>query len=84
MAARGLYGVGISSKKDIMRILSSVVAIFVAVGATAPAFAENMPSGSARFASLRCVQFAMVREHHHNPNGWPTDCGAQLPQPKKG
>jgi hypothetical protein len=67
-----------------MRILSSVVAIFLAVGATAPAYAENMPSGSARVASLRCVQFAMVREHHHNPNGWPTDCGAQLPPPKKG
>ncbi len=67
-----------------MRILSSVVAIFLAVGATVPASAENMPSGSVRFASLRCVQFAMVREHHHNPNGWPTDCGAQLPQPKKG
>jgi hypothetical protein len=75
---------GLSSKKDIMRILSSVVAIFLAVGATAPAFAVDMPSGPVRVASLRCVQFAMVREHHHNPNGWPTDCGAQLPPPKKG
>jgi hypothetical protein len=67
-----------------MRISSSVIAVILAVAATAPAFAESTPTGSSRVASLRCVQFAMVRDHHHNAIGWPTDCGVQLPEPKKG
>jgi hypothetical protein len=67
-----------------MRITSVVVAV-LALAVTLPAFAETTPTGPARVASLRCVQFAMVREHRHNPNGWPTDCSAQLrPQSKKG
>jgi hypothetical protein len=67
-----------------MRITSVVVAI-LALAVTVPALAETTPIGPARVASLRCVQFAMVREHRHNPNGWPTDCGAQLsPQSRKG
>jgi hypothetical protein len=67
-----------------MRITSVVVAV-LAFAVTLPALAEITPTGPARVASLRCVQFAMVREHRHNPNGWPTDCSAQLqlqPQPQ--
>jgi hypothetical protein len=68
-----------------MRILSPVIAIILAVAATLPAFAESTPAGSSHIASLRCVQFAIVREHHHNPAGWPTDCDSALwPQSKKG
>jgi hypothetical protein len=67
-----------------MRIFSSVIAVILALAATAPTFAEDASTVSSRVASLRCVQFAMVREHHHNSTGWPTDCGAQLPEPKKG
>jgi len=85
MVVAGLYAVkNQQQEKDIMRIFSSVIALILALAATAPAFAENAPIGSPRIASLRCIQFAMVREHHHNSTGWPTDCGAQLPQPKKG
>jgi hypothetical protein len=56
-----------------MRITSAVLAV-LALAVTLPAFAQTTPNGPARVASLRCVQFAMVREHRHNPNGWPTDC----------
>jgi hypothetical protein len=71
--------------KVFMRIFSLAVAIILAVAVSVPASAENAPAGSPKVASLRCVQFAMVREHHHSPAGWPTDCGSQMrPQPKKG
>jgi hypothetical protein len=67
-----------------MRIASLAVAL-LALATLVPAFAEAIPTGSSRAASLRCVQYAMVREHHHNPNGWPTDCAQELwPQSKKG
>jgi hypothetical protein len=66
-----------------MRIPS--LAIAVTVAASAAASAENMPTGSLKVASLQCVQFAMVRDHHHGAAGWPTDCGFQMrSQPKKG
>lgn len=67
-----------------MRILTPVIAI-MAIAATFPAFAQSIPAGSSHIASLRCVQFAMVREHRHNPAGWPTDCDLRLwPQSKRG
>jgi hypothetical protein len=64
--------------KDLMRITSLAIAVILAVAAGLPAFAENAPANSLHVVSLRCVQFAMVREHHHNPSGWPTDCGSQM------
>ena len=69
----GLYAVKTSSQdqqqeRNTMRNFSSVIAVILALAATAPAFAENASTGSSRVASLRCVQFAMVREHHQNPH----------------
>jgi hypothetical protein len=64
-----------------MRISSVIVAI-LGLAVMVPALAQTTPNGPAGAASLRCVQFAMVREHRHNPNGWPTDC--VQPQSPKG
>jgi hypothetical protein len=88
-SARGLYpnpgDVARRQMKVFMRIFSLAVAVILAVAASVPASAEDTPTGSPKVASLRCVQFAMVREHHHSPAGWPTDCGSQMrSQPKKG
>jgi hypothetical protein len=67
-----------------MRILSPPIAAILALAATVPASSQSVSTGS-HVASLRCVQFAMVREHRHNPAGWPTDCDSRLwPQSKKG
>ena len=71
--------------KDLMRILSLAIAVTLAVAASAAASAENMPTGSLKVASLQCLQFAMVRDHHHSAAGWPTDCGFHMrSQPTKG
>lgn len=68
-----------------MRITSLAIAVILAAAASVPAFAENAPADSRNVVSLQCVQFAMVRGHHHNPTGWPTDCGTQMSsQLKKG
>ena len=71
--------------KDLIRILSLAIAVTLAVAVSAAASAENVPTGSLKIASLQCVQFAMVRDHHHSIAGWPTDCGFQMKsQQKKG
>jgi hypothetical protein len=71
--------------KDLMRIFSLAIAVTLAVVVSVAASAENVPTGSLKVASLQCVQFAMVRDHHHSAAGWPTDCGFQMrSQPKKG
>jgi hypothetical protein len=71
--------------KDLMRILSLAIAVTLAVVVSVAASAENVPTGSLKIASLQCVQFAMVRDHHHSIAGWSTDCGFQMKsQPKKG
>jgi hypothetical protein len=73
-----------NSHEVIMRFTSIIVAV-LGLALMVPALAQTAPNGPARIASLRCVQFAMVRDHHHNPNGWPTDCGAELSsQSRKG
>jgi hypothetical protein len=71
--------------KDFMRIISLAIAVILALAGSVPAFADNAPADSPNFASLRCVQFAMVRDHRHGTAGWPTDCGSPMrSQPKKG
>src|ERR1022692_1320078 len=71
--------------KDLMRIFSLAITVILAAAASGRASAENMPTSSPNVASLRCVQFAMVREHHHGAAGWPTDCGSQMSsRPRRG
>jgi hypothetical protein len=66
-----------------MRIFTLATVGILAAVVSVPASAANEPTGSPRVTSLRCKQFAMVREHHHSPIGWPKGCRSKVRPPLK-